>query len=62
MGADTRLQELNGLADAQTQQSRLADKSDVCINILESYIRALKSVSSEFLDELYELNKQILAL
>lgn len=46
-GADTRLQELNALADAQTQQSRLADKSDVCINILESYIRALKSVSSE---------------
>ena len=46
-GADTRIQELNGLADAQTQQSRLADKSDVCINILESYIRALKSVSSE---------------
>lgn len=46
-GADTRLQELNGLADAQTQQSRLADKSDVCINILESYIRALKSVSNE---------------
>ena len=46
-GADTRLQELNGLADAQTQQTRLADKSDVCINILESYIRALKSVSSE---------------
>ena len=46
-GADTRIQELNGLADAQTQQTRLADKSDVCINILESYIRALKSVSSE---------------
>lgn len=46
-GADTRLQELNGLADAQSQQNRLADKSDVCINILESYIRALKSVTSE---------------
>lgn len=46
-GADTRIQELNGLADAQTQQARLADKSDVCINILSSYVRALKSVSSE---------------
>ena len=46
-GTDNRLQELNGLADAGTQQSRLADKSDVCINILSSYVRALKSVSSE---------------
>ena len=46
-GPDNRIQELNGLADAQSQQSRLADKSDVCINILESYVRALKSVSSE---------------
>ncbi len=45
--AQARIQELNGLADAQTQLSRLADKSDVCINILESYIRALKSISSE---------------
>ena len=46
-GTDTRIQELNGLADATSQQSRLADKSDVCINILESYIRALRSVSNE---------------
>ena len=46
-GTDTRIQELNGLADATAQQSRLADKSDVCINILESYIRALRSVSNE---------------
>ena len=46
-GPDNRIQELNGLADAGTQESRLADKSDVCINILSSYVRALKSVSSE---------------
>ena len=46
-GADTRIQELNGLADATARQSRMADKSDVCINILESYIRALRSVSNE---------------
>jgi hypothetical protein len=45
--AQARIQELNGLADARTQLSLLADKSDVCINILESYIRALKSISSE---------------
>ena len=46
-GTDTRIQELNGLADATAQMSRLADKSDVCIDILSSYVRALRSVSSE---------------
>lgn len=46
-GANTRIQELNGLADATAQMSRLADKSDVCIDILSSYVRALRSVSSE---------------
>ena len=46
-GTDTRIQELNGLADATAGQSRLADKADVCINILDSYIRALRSVSNE---------------
>ena len=46
-GTETHIQELNGLADAVAQQNRLVEKSDVCINILESYIRALKSVSSE---------------
>ena len=46
-GTDSRIRELNGLADATAQQSRLADKADVCINILDSYIRALRSVSNE---------------
>ena len=46
-GAETRIQELNGLADATAQMSRLADKSDVSIDILSSYVRALRSVSSE---------------
>ena len=44
---EARIQELNGLADAQAELSRLADKSDVCVNILESYVRALRSISSE---------------
>lgn len=44
---DARIQELNGLADIQSELSKLASESDVCINILESYIRALRSVSSE---------------
>ena len=46
-GTDTRIRELNGLADATAGQSRLADKADVCVNILDSYIRALRSVSNE---------------
>ena len=46
-GTDTRIQELNGLADATARQSNLADKADVCVNILESYVRALRSVSNE---------------
>ena len=46
-GTDTRIRELNDLADATARQSRLADKADVCVNILDSYIRALRSVSNE---------------
>lgn len=46
-GADTRIQELNGLADAVSNQSRLADKANLCVSILDSYIRALRSVSSQ---------------
>lgn len=44
---EARIEDLNGLADAQAQLSRLAKQSDVCVNILESYIRALRSISSE---------------
>ena len=46
-GTDTRIRELNDLADATARQSRLADKADVCVNILDSYIRALRSVSND---------------
>ena len=46
-GTDARIQELNDLADATARQSRLADKADVCVNILDSYIRALRSVSND---------------
>lgn len=45
--ADARISELNGLALSRQEQSRLADKADVCISILESYIRALRSASSD---------------
>ena len=44
---EARIEDLNGLADAQAQLSRLAKQSDVCVNILESYVRALRSISSE---------------
>ena len=46
-GTDNRIMELNGLADATALETRLAQKSDVCFSILESYIRALRSLSSE---------------
>ena len=46
-GTEPHIQELNGLADAVSEQSKLADKADVCISILDSYVRALRSVSSE---------------
>lgn len=45
--ADARISELNGLALSRQEQSHLADKADVCISILESYIRALRSASSD---------------
>lgn len=44
---EARIEDLNGFADAQAQLSRLAKQSDVCVNILESYVRALRSISSE---------------
>lgn len=46
-GTEPHIQELNGLADAVSEQSRFADMADVCISILDSYVRALRSVSSE---------------
>lgn len=46
-GAEARVAELNGLALSASELSKLSDKADVCVNILESYIRALKSLSNE---------------
>lgn len=45
--ADARVTELNGLALNFAEQARLASKADLCVSILESYIRALKSLSNE---------------
>lgn len=44
---EPHIQDLNGLADSQAGLSRLADKADVGVKILDSYIRALRSISSE---------------
>ena len=44
---EARISELNGLALARQEQSRIAGKADVCIDILDSYIKALRSVSSD---------------
>jgi hypothetical protein len=46
-GAEARVAELNGVALSSSELSKLSDKADVCVNILESYIRALKSLSNE---------------
>ena len=54
-GTETHIQELNGLADAVAQQNRLAEKSDVCINILESYIRALLNAHLFYIAERYDI-------
>ena len=40
------IRELNSLALSVPNQTRLASRADVCVSILESYVRALKSVSS----------------
>lgn len=44
---DARVSELNGVALGTLEIGRLSHKADVCVSILESYIRALKSLSNE---------------
>lgn len=44
---DARLQELNGAALGMQETGRLSVKADVCVSILESYIRALRSLSND---------------
>ena len=46
-GAEARVAELNGVALGASEFGRLSEKADVCVGILESYIRALKSLSNE---------------
>lgn len=46
-GAEARVAELNGVALGASEFGRLSEKADVCVEILESYIRALKSLSNE---------------
>ena len=46
-GADARVAELNGVALSGSELERLSTKADVCVSILESYIRALRSLSNE---------------
>ena len=46
-GAEARVAELNVVALGASEFGRLSEKADVCVGILESYIRALKSLSNE---------------
>ena len=45
--ADARVSELNGLALGMAEQGRLSSKADLCMDIMASYIRALRSLSNE---------------
>jgi hypothetical protein len=45
--ADARVSELNGLALGMAEQARLSSKADLCMDIMASYIRALRSLSNE---------------
>ena len=45
--ADARVAELNGLALGMAEQARLSSKADLCMDIMASYIRALRSLSNE---------------
>ena len=45
--ADARVAELNGLALGMAEQGRLSSKADLCMDIMASYIRALRSLSNE---------------
>ena len=46
-GADARVAELDGVALGSRDLARLSEKADLCVGILESYIRALRSLSNE---------------
>ncbi|HPW79149.1 MAG TPA: hypothetical protein PK676_07765 [Bacteroidales bacterium] len=45
-GADARFRELNALAAAAREDEKLAERTDVCVDVLNSYLRALRSISN----------------
>ena len=45
-GADARFAELNALAAAAREDEKLAERTDVCVDVLNSYLRALRSISN----------------
>lgn len=47
MSADARLSELNAVADAYEDDGRLAEKAGEYVDVFNSYVRALHSISSE---------------
>lgn len=46
-GADVRFAELNALAVAAREDEKLAARTDVCVDVLNSYLRALGSISNQ---------------
>jgi hypothetical protein len=45
-GAEARFRELNALAAAAREDEKLAERTDVCVDVLNSYLRALRSISN----------------
>ncbi len=45
-GAQARFAELNALAAAALEDEKLAERTDVCVDVLNSYLRALRSISN----------------
>jgi len=45
-GAEARFRELNALAAASREDEKLAERTDVCVDVLNSYLRALRSISN----------------
>ena len=45
--AEARFRELNALAEAAIEDEKVAERTDVCVAVLNSYLRALRSISNQ---------------
>ncbi|MDD3944807.1 MAG: hypothetical protein PHS38_08845 [Bacteroidales bacterium] len=47
--AATSFRKLNALAEAAIEDEKVAERTDVCVDVLNSYLRALRSISNQAL-------------